>query len=339
MVLRHRPVMLALFVGGARGDGAHVQRRAEGLHPRSGQRLAVRQPARRPGHVVLRHGRSGAEQVADIIIRNPYVDSFMATTGGGGGGSAEQLRGMHGAAACRAPSGQQPAQQMAQQLAAAARSASPASAACHRLPPALQIGGRQGNQNYSLMMQSLNTDELYAWAPQLEAAITRELPEVQDVSTDLEMKSPRDQPDDRPRQGGGGRPERHRRSQNALYDGLGPKLVVDHLRRRPASTACCSSWIRSISSRPIRCEDLRSRRRPARWCRSNRWSTSRRPSARRSINHSGQLPSVSISFGLRPGRVARRRPPTHVKQVADAAAAGDDHHQLRGLGQGVPGSR
>ena len=39
-----------------------------------------------------------------------------------------------------------------------------------RLPPSLQIGGRMGNQIYSVMMQSINTDELYEWAPKLEAA-------------------------------------------------------------------------------------------------------------------------------------------------------------------------
>ena len=59
------------------------------------------------------------------------------------------------------------------------------------VPSAIQIGGRQGNQNYSIMLQSLNTDELYQWAPRLEQAIAEQVPEVQDPSTDLEMKSPR----------------------------------------------------------------------------------------------------------------------------------------------------
>src|SRR5438128_8129365 len=37
-----------------------------------------------------------------------------------------------------------------------------------------------------------------------------------------------------------------------------------------------------------------------------------------SINHSGQLPSVSVSFGLRPG-VSLGAATAHVKQVADSA--------------------
>ena len=49
------------------------------------------------------------------------------------------------------------------------------------VPASIQIGGRQGNQNYSIMLQSLNTDELYQWAPRLEQAIAAQVPEVQDA--------------------------------------------------------------------------------------------------------------------------------------------------------------
>jgi len=44
--------------------------------------------------------------------------------------------------------------------------------------------------SFNLTVQSLNYDELYAWAPRLEQAIA-ELPEVEDVSNDMELKSPR----------------------------------------------------------------------------------------------------------------------------------------------------
>ena len=57
VVLRHRPVMLRRVRRRARRDRRDVQHRAEGLHSRSGQRLAERQRAGGAGHVVLRHGR------------------------------------------------------------------------------------------------------------------------------------------------------------------------------------------------------------------------------------------------------------------------------------------
>src|SRR5262249_39718435 len=59
------------------------------------------------------------------------------------------------------------------------------------LPPALQIGGRMGNQNWSLMLQSLDTDALYEWGPRVERAIASDVEEGQDVPTDMEMRRPR----------------------------------------------------------------------------------------------------------------------------------------------------
>ena len=55
------------------------------------------------------------QQVADIVIKNPYVDSFMASVGGGGRRRREQ-RPHHRCSSCRAPSATLTAQQIAQQL-------------------------------------------------------------------------------------------------------------------------------------------------------------------------------------------------------------------------------
>src|SRR5437762_3652521 len=90
------------------------------------------------------------------------------------------------------------------------------------LPPSLQIGGRMGNQNFSIMLQSMNTDDLYKWAPVLEQAIEAEVSEVQDVSTDLEMRSPRiNLVIDRDKAAATGLNATI--IQNSLYDALGPK--------------------------------------------------------------------------------------------------------------------
>src|SRR5262249_34591 len=136
------------------------------------------------------------QQVADIVIRNPYVDSFMASVGGGpggggpgggGGGGANNRRIMRRLVpACNRPAAQQLAQQLRPQLLRFS-----GFRGFVGLPSSLQIGGRMGNQNFSVMMQSMNTDDLYKWAPVLQQAIEAEVSEVQDVSNDLEMKSPR----------------------------------------------------------------------------------------------------------------------------------------------------
>src|SRR6185295_11402230 len=132
------------------------------------------------------------QQVADIVIRNPYVDSFQAGVGGGpGGGGPGGGGGANGGnlfvqltpRATRDKSAQQIAQEIRPQLLRF-----PGFRGFVRLPPSLQIGGRMGNQNFSIMMQSLDTEELYRWAPQLEAAIAAEVPEIQDPSNDVEMR-------------------------------------------------------------------------------------------------------------------------------------------------------
>ena len=108
-----------------------------------------------------------------------------------------------------------------------------------------------GNQNYNLMMQSLNTDELYAWAPQLERGDRASVPEVQDVSDDLEMRSPRvNLVIDRDKAAAVGL-NATQIAERAVRR-LRAEVVVDDLRRRRPSTACCSSSIRSIRSRPTR---------------------------------------------------------------------------------------
>src|SRR5262249_31599667 len=126
-----------------------------------------------------------------------YVDSFMASVGGGPGGGGPGGGGGGGANNGRimvqlVPRANRPAtaQQIAQQLRPQLLRF-PGFRGFVGLPSSLQIGGRMGNQNFSVMMQSMNTDDLYKWAPVLQQAIEAEVSEVQDVSNDLEMKSPR----------------------------------------------------------------------------------------------------------------------------------------------------
>src|SRR6185295_2952363 len=58
------------------------------------------------------------------------------------------------------------------------------------VPSSLQIGGFRGNSNYNINVLSLNYDDLYVWVPKLEEAMA-EVPEVQDVSDNMDLKSPR----------------------------------------------------------------------------------------------------------------------------------------------------
>jgi hydrophobic/amphiphilic exporter-1 (mainly G- bacteria), HAE1 family len=257
------------------------------------------------------------QQVADIVVKNPNVDSFMASVGGGpggpggGGGGASNGRLM----VQLVPRAQRPlsAQQIAQQIRPLLLRY-PGFRGFVGLPPSLQIGGRMGNQNFSIMMQSMNTDELYRWGPVLEQAIASEVSEVQDVSTDMEMKSPRiNLVIDRDKAAATGL--NATTIQNSLYDALGPKwsstiygpvtqyrvLLELDPKYQGASESLEKVAFRTPSGNLVPLESV---------------VNFKETVGPQSINHSGQLPSVSVSFGLRPG-VSLGAATAHVKRVAD----------------------
>jgi HAE1 family hydrophobic/amphiphilic exporter-1 len=247
-------------------------------------------------------------KIADVVIKNPNVDSFLASVMGGSANNS-RIQVQLTPRATR----EMTAQQIAQQI-RADTSRFAAFRTFVTLPPAIQIGGRMGNQNYSLMMQSLDHDELYAWGPKVEQAIANEVSEVQDVSTDMEMKSPRvDLTIDRDK---------------AAALGLNATQIENTL-----STGFGSTWVSTIYGpasqyrvllelEPQYQSQTDSLKKVA-FKTSNgevvplesvvKYKDSVGP---QSINHSGQLPSVSVSFGLKPG-VSLGQATAHVKQVAD----------------------
>jgi HAE1 family hydrophobic/amphiphilic exporter-1 len=257
------------------------------------------------------------QQISDVIIRNKYVESFYSAVGGGPGGPGGGGGGSNNGRIMvqllprkqRGLSAQQIAQQLRPQLLRY-----PGFRGFIGLPPSLNIGGRMGNQNFSIMMQSMNTDDLYSWGPKLEQAIVAEASEVQDVSTDMEVKSPRINlvinRDNAARVG-----LNATQVQNALYDGLGPKwsstiygAVTQYkvlLELDPKYQAHSDSLEKVAFKTPsgglVPLESV---------------VDFKETVGPQSINHSGQLPSVSISFGLRPG-VSLGAATAHVKQIAD----------------------
>lgn len=58
-----------------------------------------------------------------------------------------------------------------------------------RAPPAIPIGGQQTNSLYQYTLQSLNSQELSKYVPQLEEKI-KTIPGLQDVNSDIEMSTP-----------------------------------------------------------------------------------------------------------------------------------------------------
>jgi HAE1 family hydrophobic/amphiphilic exporter-1 len=171
-----------------------------------------------------------------------------------------------------------------------------------------------GNQNYSMKMQSLDHDELYAWGPKVEQAIVAEVSEVQDVSTDMEMKSPRvDLSIDR---------------EMAAAVGLNATQIENTL-----STGFGSTWVSTIygpasqykvflelgpqfQSNAQSLKNVAFKANSGAVVPLDSVVTFKESVGPQSINHSGQLPSVSVSFGLKPG-ISLGQATAHVKAVAE----------------------
>jgi HAE1 family hydrophobic/amphiphilic exporter-1 len=233
-------------------------------------------------------------RIAAVVNRNPYVDTFFASTGGGFGSmNTARLNVQLVPRRTRPVTAAQVAQQLRPDLLRF-----PGFRAFVSLPAALQIGGRGGNSAYTLTVQSANTDELYDWAARLERAITQ-LPEVQDVSDDMQMRSPRvNLVIDRDKAAVEGLNASD--IESALYEGFGPQwsstiygptaqykvlLELDPTYQQQADS------LREIAFKAPSgaLVPLESVVKPVETV------------GPQTVNHVGQLPAVTISFGLRPG--------------------------------------
>ena len=278
------------------------------------------------------------QTVGDIVRKNPNLQRAVAFLGAGPGGAgamntARVILRMK-PRADRVNSAQEIVQQTRPLLARF-----PGFRTFVTLPPAFQIGGRQGDNSYSVTLQSPDTDQLYVWAARFEKAVAA-LPPVQDVSTDLEIKSPRVRlVIDRDKAAALALDPT--RISAALYGGYGPRwsstiygdlaqyrvLLELDPRYQESVSALRAVSFKSTSGVMVPLESV---------------VTTHEDLSPQTINHSGQLPAVAISFGLRPGvalgdavdriraEAAAMLPPTMSVHFEGTAKAFED--SIRNLG-------
>jgi HAE1 family hydrophobic/amphiphilic exporter-1 len=179
-------------------------------------------------------------------------------------------------------------------------------------PPPIRIGGSLSKSQYQFTLQGADTDELYEMAPILEEKI-RKLPGFQDVTSDLQLKNPQVKVGiDRDRAAALG--VTPARIEDALYTAYGSRQVstiyapnnqyqvimevAPEHQRDPA--ALSSLYVRSQSGAMVPLAGLAS------------FTQDVGPL---SVAHLGQLPSVTLSFNLRPG-VSLSEAVTRVESVA-----------------------
>src|SRR5476649_3095405 len=291
-VLGHRPVMLAVFVVVLVATVQMFRVVPKGFVPDSDDdelniNLRAAQGTSFDDMMVY------ARRVADVIRQNPYVEMAMASSGGSGSMNTARVNVQFKSRADRPLTAAQMLRDLRPRIASF-----PGFQAFLNLPPAISIGGRQTNSTYQLIVQSLDTNELYAWGARLEQEIAH-LPEVVDVNSDIEMKSPRvDLTINRDRAAALGLNAGD--IETALYSGFGPLwsstiygpktqykvlLELDPAYQEHAETLEAIAF-KSGSNALVPLESV---------------VNFKEDVVPQSVYHSGELPAVTISFATRPG--------------------------------------
>jgi len=231
--------------------------------------------------------------VAEVVIRHPDVAAFVSSLGGISASNAGRMFVLAKPRDERKAGVDQIIEQLRPQV-----NRFPGINVFLQNPPPVQVGGRMAKSLYQFTLQSPDTDELYRNAAQFEARI-RALPGLQDVTSDMQLKNPQVSVEiDRDK---------------ALARGVSPQQIQDALYysygQRQVSTIYTPNnqyWV-VVELEP------QFQRDPAQL--SKLYITSKsgglvpldavarlsRSIGPLSVNHSGQLPSVTISFNLKPG--------------------------------------
>ncbi len=226
--------------------------------------------------------------VAEIVRQDPNVAHFMSSIGGGNQGRLNiRLK----------PRGERlPADQVVRELMPKLMSV-PGVKTYLSIPPAIRIGGRSTKTQYQFTLQSADLEELYVNAAKLEDVL-RGNPKLQDVTTDLQIKNPQvNVRIDRDRATSLG--VSVQQIEQALYDAYGSRQVstiytpnnqywvimelLPQYQRDPSALQLL--YLRSQRGTLIPLTSVASA------------SSEVGPL---SVNHSGQLPSVTLSFNLPP---------------------------------------
>ncbi|UBF30036.1 efflux RND transporter permease subunit (plasmid) [Kovacikia minuta CCNUW1] len=127
------------------------------------------------------------QAVAAIVRRDPNVEAVNSTVGAGGPNASAntgrifiRLKPRHD----RSLSADEVVQELRPKL-----SKVPGVKVFLQNPPAINIGGQQTKAQYQYTLQSSSFDELQQYTPKLEEAL-RQLPQLQDVNSDLQLNNP-----------------------------------------------------------------------------------------------------------------------------------------------------
>jgi hydrophobic/amphiphilic exporter-1 (mainly G- bacteria), HAE1 family len=165
-------------------------------------------------------------------------------------------------------------------------------------PPPVRIGGQSSKSLYQLTLTCPDTGDLYKYAPQLEAKM-REIPGLMDVTSDLQITNPQVNLDIY-RQKASALGVSVQQIEEALYTAYGSRQISTILtpnnqyrvimeldpKYQMDPAALSMLYVRSDTGRLIQLDSV---------------AKITRGVGPLTVNHLGQIPSVTISFNLKPG--------------------------------------
>jgi HAE1 family hydrophobic/amphiphilic exporter-1 len=335
LALRWRPAILTLFVVVAAATVWAFQAVPKGFIPEQDDDT-INVSLRAAQGTAFDEMVENVQAVGNIVRKNPNLQRAVAFLGNGSGGGTNTARIL----LRMKPRAQR--LNTAQQIVAQTRpllAGFPRFRTFVTLPPAFQIGGRQGDNIYSVTLQSADASDLQRRAADFQRVMAT-FTELQDVSTDLEINTPRVRLEfDRDKAAALNLDPA--RISTALYSGFGPRWsstiygdraqyrvlleLEPHYQADPESLTELS--FKSTTGQLVPLESVVSRHADL---------------GPQTVNHSGQLPAVALSFGLRPGaslgaavdrirmEATRELPASMIVRFEGSAKAFED--SLRSLG-------
>ncbi len=234
------------------------------------------------------------QQLAAVIEKDTNVAAMMSSVGGGGSSAANTGRFQ----VTLKPRGRRlPAADIVNEL-RGKLARFPGIQAYASLPPAIQIGARQSKSQYQFTLQSSDVSALYPAAQKLINA-ARQNDRLQDVTSDMQNNNPEVHVDiDRVRAAAFG--VTAAQIENSLYDAYGSRevsliyapnneysVIMELLPQYQQDLSALGLlFVQSESGNLMPLKSV---------------ATLTRSTGPVTINHSGQMPSVTISFNLAPG--------------------------------------
>jgi hydrophobic/amphiphilic exporter-1 (mainly G- bacteria), HAE1 family len=234
--------------------------------------------------------------LASIVREDPNVDSFMSSVGAGGSSVASNSGRIFMRLKPRSER-RLSADEIIQELRKKVSKVVGINMYMQNLPP-IRIGGQLTKSQYQFTLQNPDTDELYKYSAVLETRL-RELPQLQDVTSDLQTTNPQVNV------------EINRDKASAL--GVTAEQVEDALSTAYASQQISTIYASNNQYRVIMEVEPQYQMDPSAlsllYIRSSEGKLVPLDSVANltqtigplTVNHLGQLPSVTISFNLKPG--------------------------------------